>query len=442
MLRIFNTLTRTVEEIKPIEEGKIKIYTCGMTVQDAPHAGHMRVFMLMDVFTRYLEYKGFQVIHVVNFTDIDDKIIQKSKEHKIDWRIWGQRYIDEFIEVRDRLNIKPPYCHPRATQHIEEIIKLIDKLFVRGYAYKSDKGDVYFRVRKFNGYGKLSKKRLDDLIAGARVEPGEGKEDVLDFALWKSHKEGEPFWYSPWGKGRPGWHIECSAMSMHYLGETFDIHAGGEDLIFPHHENEIAQSEAATGKNFANYWMHFGLLKMGKEKMSKSTGLFVKMKDILKEIDPNAIRLYYLQSHWKQSPSFDFKLLEDAQKAWKRIENTFLRHKHIKPRKMDKIIKEFESYMDDNFNTPKVMGLIFKLLSNESEENLSALAFILKILGFKFEEEKKFEEIDKLINLIVEIRHDLRQKKDYVLADKIRDRLNQLGIILQDTKEGTKWFWK
>ncbi|RKZ24516.1 cysteine--tRNA ligase, partial [bacterium] len=295
---IYNTLTRKKEEFQPVEDGKVKIYFCGMTLQESPHVGHMRAFIFADVMRRYFEYKGYEVTYIQNFTDIDDKVIEKSREEGRDYRVITQEFEREYMEVSDALNIKRPLLFPRATQHIKEIIELIQKLEQKGFAYAVG-GDVYFRVRAFKDYGKLSWRNIDELISGARVEVDPKKKDPLDFALWKSAKEGEPCWESPWGKGRPGWHIECSAMSMHYLGETFDIHGGGNDLIFPHHENEIAQSEAATGKTFARYWVHNAMVNIKGDKMSKSLKNFVPVKELLQKYEPDVIRYFLVSSHYR-----------------------------------------------------------------------------------------------------------------------------------------------
>ena len=294
--RIYNTLTRKIEEFKPLKPNHVGIYMCGMTVQDRPHLGHIRTFLVGDTLRRYLEYLGFEVTYVQNFTDIDDKIIKKAQEENIDWRSLGQKYVDKYLKSAEKLNIKPATHYPRATQFIQEIIDIVKTLIQKGFAYEAG-GSVYFDVTKFPEYGKLSGKKIEELLEGARIEPDPNKRHPFDFALWKAYKEGEPYWYSPWGKGRPGWHIECSAMSTHFLGQPFDIHAGGQDLIFPHHEDEIAQSEAARGVKFVNYWMHTGSMQIRGEKMSKSTGLFFAIDDILGEYSPQAVRLFILQKH-------------------------------------------------------------------------------------------------------------------------------------------------
>ncbi|MCK4585628.1 cysteine--tRNA ligase, partial [candidate division WOR-3 bacterium] len=297
-MRIYNTLTRKKEEFKPLEEGKVKMYVCGLTVQDRPHIGHIRASITADILKRYFEYSGFDVTLITNFTDIDDKLIEKEKETGEDFRSIARRIIDEYFENADKLNIKRADFFPEATKHIQEIQELVSRLIEKGFAYVSG-GNVYYDVSKFSGYGKLSGKKLEDLRVGARVEPDETKRNPVDFVVWKGAKPGEPWWESPWGRGRPGWHIECSAMSMHYLGETFDIHGGGADLMFPHHENEIAQSEGATGKPFARYWVHNGRLNLSGEKMSKSIGNVVLISDILKTYKPDVVRLYLLSTHYR-----------------------------------------------------------------------------------------------------------------------------------------------
>ncbi|MEO0096454.1 MAG: cysteine--tRNA ligase, partial [candidate division WOR-3 bacterium] len=320
-LKLYNTLTGSLEEFKP-QSDVVRIYSCGLTVQGPPHVGHIRASMTRDILRRWLEFLGYKVRSIENFTDVDDKIIAKQKEFNTDWRMIAEENIQKYINLCDSLNIMKPHYYPRASQHIEEIIDLIQRLIEKGFAYEKS-GDVYYRVRKFSDYGKLSKKSIDELLSGARIEPTELKEDPLDFALWKAAKPDEPYWLSPWGKGRPGWHIECSAMSMHYLGESFDIHTGGEDLIFPHHENEIAQSEGATGKEFVHYWLHNGMVNITGEKMSKSTGRYFLMEDIVKDFSPNVIRLFLLKTHYRSPIEFSKERLEEAKSAFERIQ-TFI----------------------------------------------------------------------------------------------------------------------
>ncbi|MGD9380749.1 MAG: cysteine--tRNA ligase, partial [candidate division WOR-3 bacterium] len=312
-LRLHNTLTGKTEDFVPLAE-TVRIYTCGLTVQSEPHVGHIRAALVRDILMRWLKFSGYKVMALENFTDVDDKIIEKQKELKKDWRVIAQEHIDTYLEACDRLNIERASFYPKASQHIEEIINLVELLVKKGFAYEK-KGDVYFRVRKFPDYGKLSKKSIDDLMAGARIAPTESKDDPLDFALWKAAKKDEPYWLSPWGKGRPGWHIECSAMSMRYLGETFDIHTGGEDLVFPHHENEIAQSVAATGKPFARYWLHNGWVTLTGEKMSKSTGHYSPIEEVLDKYSANVVRMFMLKTHYRKQLAYNDERLDEARAA-------------------------------------------------------------------------------------------------------------------------------
>lgn len=393
-----NTLTQKKEVFKPIGD-TVKIYICGMTVQGPPHFGHMRAYITSDILLRYLEFSGYKLKVVQNFTDIDDKVIEKSLEEKIDYRIIAEKNIQEYYEVADKMGIRRIDIYPKATQHIQEIIELVKKLVNKGYAYESQ-GDVYFEVSKFSEYGKLSKKKLDDLIAGARVEIRKHKKNPADFALWKASKENEPWWESPWGRGRPGWAIECSAMSMHYLGETLDLHLGGEDLIFPHHENEIAQSEAATGKPFVNYWIHNAMLNLTGEKMSKSTKHFITAKELLEKYAPNVLRLYFLNSHYRSPQEFDFGILDATREGWVRVEEFLYSAEELdaveKPTTTQEVINSYKEAMDDDLNTPKVIALIFdkiregfNALQNKNIEEVqkrySEILFYLQNLGFRTE---------------------------------------------------------
>ena len=444
MIKLFNTLTDKKEEFIPINAGKVLMYVCGMTVQNRPHLGHMRVYVMSDLIRRVFEYNGYNVKVVQNFTDIDDKVIERAREFNTDYRLLGEKYIKEYIESSVIMNIKPPYYYPKATQHIEEIIKLVDKLIKRGYAYVV-KGNVYYSTNKFKEYGKLSKKRIEDLISGSRVKINPDKKNPLDFVLWKMSKKGEPFWHSPWGKGRPGWHIECSAMSMKYLGETFDIHAGGTDLIFPHHENEIAQSEAATGKIFANYWVHNEMLRIKGEKMSKSLSNFLAVKDILNRISPNSLRLYYLKTHFKSPLEYDDNSLNESSNAMNRVER-FVGENYISENKLNMDL--FEGVMNDlndNFNTPKVLGTLFSILREansgrgDKHEVAGTIKKAFEIMGFVFQKKERDNKIDDIMNLIIEIRKDLRENKCFQIADKIRYKLEKQGIELMDGQDGTKW---
>jgi cysteinyl-tRNA synthetase len=469
VIRVTNTLTGEKEEFKPLEDRVVKMYVCGPTVYDHAHIGHARSAVVFDVIRRWFEYRGYKVIYVRNYTDVDDKIIKRAKEEGIPWYEVARKYIESYEEDMRALNVKEPTYKPKVTEHIREIIEMIDGLIEKGYAYEAG-GDVYFSVRKFPEYGKLSKRKLDELLAGARIEPGENKKDPLDFALWKKSKEGEPGWESPWGVGRPGWHIECSVMSMKYLGETIDIHGGGLDLIFPHHENEIAQSESYTGKPFARYWIHNGFVMVNKEKMSKSLGNFFTIKEILKSFSPNVLRFFLLSVHYRSPIDFSFENLKEAKRALERIENFVNSVRAVEGLKVEegegepvdvKSFKEaFELAMDDDFNTAKAFGVLFDLIKasnvlkdralktgkitelekNSLYEAAELVKRFLKVLGFKEEEREETKGVeDELIKLLIEVRGELRKKKEFQLADMIRDRLKELGIVLEDLPTGTTY---
>ncbi|MEO0131120.1 MAG: cysteine--tRNA ligase [candidate division WOR-3 bacterium] len=443
---LFNTLTREKEEFKPIKENEVRIYTCGMTVQDSPHLGHLRTFIFADVLRRFFEFLGYKVIYIQNFTDIDDKIIQKAKEEKIDWRDIGQRYIDEYFEISDQLNIKRANAYPKASQFILEMIYLIQRLLKKGYAYKTKSG-VYFEVEKFKGYGKLSKKKIDELMAGARIEVDEEKKNPLDFALWKSYQEDEPYWYTPFGRGRPGWHIECSAMAMHYLGETFDIHIGGEDLIFPHHENEIAQSEAATGKPFVKYFLHNGLLLLKGEKMAKSTKNYFLAKEALKTYEPDVIRLFLLKAHYRSPYEFSIERLEEAKSQWQRIKEFFIFAQKGKIDYRFTVPEKIVNILLDDLNTPLVIGEIFKMIEEffktKDYSLYSPIYSSLKLLGFQLQAKETLEIKEKEhIENLIKARKIARQNKRYDISDKIREGLNYLGYELRDTNGETIYFKK
>jgi len=466
-MKVFDTLTGEKQEFNPIEGNTIKMYVCGPTVYDHAHIGHARSAVVFDVIRRWFEYKGYKVIYVRNYTDVDDKIIKRSKEEGIPWYEVAQKYIASYEEDMKALNVKEPTFKPKVTEHIREIIELIQGLIDKGYAYESG-GDVYFRVKKFPEYGKLSKRKIEELLAGARIEPGENKEDPLDFALWKRSKEGEPGWESPWGIGRPGWHIECSAMAMKYLGETMDIHGGGLDLIFPHHENEIAQSESYTGKPFARFWIHNGFVMVNKEKMSKSLGNFFTIKEILEKFSPDTVRFFLLSTHYRSPIDFSFERLKDTERSLKRILN-FLESKEViksllelneespQAHQISEYKKTFEEAMDNDFNTAKALGVLFELVKeantikdkavkagkiNKTEKKfiLDSINFVeetLKILGFKLEKDYSNQLEDELIKLLIEVRNELRKKKIFELADLIRDKLKEMGITLEDLPTGT-----
>ncbi len=462
---IFNTLTRKKEEFRPIEEGKVKMYVCGPTVYDYFHIGNARSFLMADIIQRYFRYKGYEVTFAMNLTDVDDKIIKKANEEGVPAEEIAKRFSEAFFEDIEKLKVRKADIYPRATEHMDQIISLVKKLEENGKAYSVD-GDVFYDVHKFEGYGKLSGKKLDELEAGARIEVNDKKANPLDFALWKKAKPEEPKWNSPWGEGRPGWHVECSAMSMAHLGETFDIHAGGHDLIFPHHENEIAQSEGATGKPFVNYWMHFGFLNIQNQKMSKSLGNFFTARDILKQYPAEAIRLFFCQTHYASPLSFSDQLLDTAVKALEKFKNLIA----LLNEKLDSAAEDgeypefniqeyydkFEQAMDDDFNTPKAVAVIFDFVRDvnkviASSGNIGANFFedaltflnstaedVLGILPEMKEEESSGSLENDLIELLIELRTKAKAEKNYALADEIRDRMASLGLILQDSKEGTK----
>ncbi len=443
-MKLYDTLSGKKKDFKPINEGQVGLYYCGMTLQEAPHVGHMRAALTSDIVNRYLQFKGYKVKMLVNFTDIDDKVLESAKLEGRDYREVASYYEEEYRKASERLNIKKASFYPRATQHIKEIIELTEKLTEKGFGYVVD-GNVFFRVRKFTHYGDLSGKKLDELRSGIRVSVDEKKEDPLDFALWKAAKAGEPYWLSPWGKGRPGWHIECSAMSTHYLGETFDIHGGGSDLIFPHHENEIAQSEAATGKSFANYWVHNAMLNIKDEKMSKSLHNFVPINDLTTEFDPSAIRLYLLQAHYRRQLNYNREMLKQASSGWEHIKVFLEKTKGFRGKPMSSHLEEFEKNMDDDLGTPGAIALVFDLVSkaNEASEEekgnyRETLSIILKTLGFQIEHEES-EALGEVLDMILTLRKDLRKEGNFEIADKIREVLLKAGIAVEDTKEGTLW---
>ena len=465
-MKIFNTLTRKKEEFVPLEEGKVKMYVCGPTVYNLIHIGNARPMIIFDTFRRYLEYKGYDVNYVSNFTDVDDKIIKKAIEEGTTAEEISQRYIKECKKDMHDLNIEPATTHPLATQEIDGMIEMIKTLIDKGYAYDAD-GTVYYRTRKFKDYGKLSKKNIDDLEAGHRdikVAGEESKEDPLDFVLWKPKKEGEPSWPSPWSDGRPGWHIECSVMSKKYLGDEIDIHAGGEDLIFPHHENEIAQSEAANGCEFSKYWMHNGFLNINNKKMSKSLGNFFTVRDISEKYDLQVLRFFMLSAHYRSPLNFSDDLMESAKNGLDRILTAVDNLRHLSENakdvtmtedekkiiaSIDDIYKKFEDSMDDDFNTADAISAIFELVklanSNSSSDNskeyidtlMKKITTLTDILGLKTD--KKEEMLDEDIEALIAERQQARKDKNFARADEIRDELLAKGIILKDTREGVRW---
>ncbi len=465
-MKIYNTLSRTKEEFKPIREKKLSMYVCGPTVYNLIHIGNARPMIVFDTFRRYMEYKGYDVNYVSNFTDVDDKIIKKANEEGLPASEISERYIEECKKDMASLNVKPATTHPKATEEIDGMIAMIESLIEKGYAYAVEDGTVYYRTRKFKDYGKLSHKNIDDLEGGHRdiKVAGDLKEDALDFVLWKPKKEGEPYWESPWGQGRPGWHIECSVMSRKYLGDTIDIHAGGEDLIFPHHENEIAQSEAANGVPFANYWMHNGFLNIDHHKMSKSAGNFFTVREILEKYDAQVVRFFMLSAHYRSPLNFSAELMDAAAAGLERIvtaaENLSYLSKNAKGDHMtdsekellagtDTFVQRFEEAMEDDCNTADAVSAVFELVrylnqnasSGCSKEYLDAaaerLATLCDVLGIVTEKEEVL--LDSEIEQLIAERQNARKEKNFARADEIRDELLAKGIILEDTREGVKW---
>ena len=464
-MKVYNSLTNKKEEFKPIDPNEVKMYSCGPTVYNYFHIGNARPFIIFDTLRRYLEYTGYKVKFVQNFTDIDDKMIKNANAEGITVKELADRFIEEYFIDAKGLGIKEATIHPKATENIDAIIDTVKKLEEKGYAYNVG-GNVYFRTRKFDSYGKLSHQPLEDLESGARIEVNTDKEDPMDFVLWKNKKEGEPYWESPWGQGRPGWHIECSAMVNKYLGETIDIHSGGKDLIFPHHENEIAQSEALNGKPFANYWLHNGFINIDNEKMSKSKGNFFTVRDIVKEFDYQTIRFFMLSAHYRSPINFSKELVIQADTGLKRIHNTVKNLKFILESATESSISanekevfnsfavyrdKFKESMDDDLNTADAISHIFTLIrdvntnivsGNEySEEYIkNTIALILElteVLGISPKEEE--DNLSKEVEALIEERQNARKNKDFALADQIRDKLTEMGIILEDTRQGVKW---
>jgi len=491
-LKVYNTLTRKKEEFTPFKDKEVKMYICGVTLYDELHLGHARAAVVFDVIRRYLEYKGYKINYITNFTDVDDKMIARAQSLEISIFDLAEKFMREYFGQMQELGVKKANYHPRATEHIKEIIELIKQLEDKELAYSVD-GNVFFRVKKFPSYGKLSHQSLEDILAGARLEIDEKKENPSDFALWKKAKKNEPSWNSPWGKGRPGWHIECSAMAMKYLGESLDIHGGGRDLIFPHHENEIAQSEGATGKKFAKYWIHNGLVTMKNTKMAKSTGNVFTLSQALKDYGGETIRYFLLSAHYRSPLDYNENSLPEANSSLRRIYNTLRKIEELEKQQKEKeyhrkgsfskdnseetfslkikkaeindlsqylneIEKKFFQALDDDFNTPVALSIIFEvvkkanlLLSKEhisptfSLEILSRMRQKIKILGnilglFQKEEKKKLEgKENQLIEILINIREKLREKKDWKLADEIRKKLDKLGIKLEDKRDKTTW---
>ena len=478
-MKLYNTMTNKIEEFKTIEENKVKMYVCGPTVYNYIHLGNARPIVVFDTLARYFKYKGMEVDYVQNFTDVDDKIINRSIEEGISASEVSEKYIKCFFEDINRLNILESVKRPKVTENMAEIIEIIQKLIDNGFAYEKD-GDVYFEVKKYKDYGKLSNQKIEELELGARIDVSEIKKNPMDFALWKKKKkEGEPFWESPWGQGRPGWHIECSAMAKKYLGDTFDIHGGGQDLVFPHHENEIAQSKCAYHGNFANYWLHNGFIQINGDKMSKSLGNFFLLREILEKFSGNVVRLFILSTHYRKPINFSFENMEDTKKALQNIvksmnkfENIVEKYKNEKienvknsefSQKIDEFDKKFEDAMDEDMNTPQALATIFdqiretnKFISVNKDELSKIYSEIEKsyeslkrkignVFGIEIEMENSAKEEDgenmeltkKLIELLIKLRSEARSEKNFKLSDEIRDELKVLGVEIKDNRDGT-----
>ena len=459
MVAIYNSFTRQKELFTPIEPNKIRMYVCGMTVYDFCHIGHARVMVIFDMVSRYLRSIGFDVLYIRNITDIDDKIIERAKSNSESITDLTNRFIEEMNKDASALGVLPPDSEPKATEHMTEIIEMISQLIKKKHAYLAGNGDVYFNVGSFNDYGKLSGKNIEELRAGERVEVQKEKNDPLDFVLWKSAKKGEPSWSSPWGDGRPGWHIECSAMSIHCLGSHFDIHGGGQDLQFPHHENEIAQSVCSTGGKFANIWMHNGFVRVDEEKMSKSLGNFFTIKEVLKKYQPEVIRFFILSSHYRSPLNYSVENLDEAKSSLTRLYTALKEFNSDNVSADQDYTNQFNSYMDDDFNTPKAISLLHEIArkinrnEDKTHEESKRLASTLKKLGAvlgllesepqdflkgKSNENKENADTD-YINELIRQRNIARDKKDFEKADKIREQLAELDVTLEDTEDSTDW---
>ena len=468
-MKIFNTLTRTKEEFVPLEPGKVKMYVCGPTVYNLIHIGNARPMIVFDTVRRYFEYKGYQVDYVSNFTDVDDKIIKKAIEEGVDADTISKRYIAECKKDMEGMNVRPATRHPLATEEICGMLDMIQTLIEKGHAYAAEDGTVYFRVKSFKDYGKLSHKNLEDLQSGFReikVTGEEGKEDPNDFVLWKPKKEGEPYWESPWCQGRPGWHIECSVMAKKYLGDQIDIHAGGEDLIFPHHENEIAQSESANDKPFATYWMHNAFLNIDNRKMSKSLGNFFTVREISEKYDLQVLRFFMLSAHYRSPLNFSADLMEASKNGLDRILTAAERLRELKGKAKEEklssqeeenaavlaaLTEKYEAAMDDDFNTADAISALFEMvkLANSTASEESSLAYVdlllekidmlCQVMGILTERKK--EALDQEVEDLIAKRQAARKERNFALADEIRGKLLEMGIVLEDTREGVKWKW-
>ncbi len=461
-IKIYNTLTRQKETFETLEPGKVRLYVCGPTVYASAHVGHAMSALVFDIIRRYLEYSGYRVIHVMNYTDVDDKIILSAARQGIEPEALAEQHIQQYRQHLDELNVQQATINPRATQDMEQILQMIEDLIRDGYAYPAD-GDVYFRVTRDADYGRLSGRRLEEMQAGARIEVDARKEHPMDFALWKAAKPGEPAWESPWGDGRPGWHIECSAMNLKHLGEQIDIHGGGNDLIFPHHENEIAQTESLTGKPFARYWVHNGMLQLSGEKMSKSLGNLVTIQDFLAEHEADVLRLMILNSSYRSPLTFNNEVIAQTERALERLRSALrpaAAQENGRPMpELQQSIKTarqgFRESMDDDFNSAGAMGYLFDLVRaiNQArdagaspgilEPAQQSLLELTGVLGLKLDKpESKGGQSGPLVDLLVEIRDEMRRQKLWALSDMVRDRLAELGVILEDSKDGTTWHWK
>jgi len=464
MIQLYNTLTRKKEDFQTIEPDVVKLYVCGVTVYNDAHVGHAMSALVFDVIRRYLEYRGYKVKHVMNYTDVDDKIINRAKQLGEEPLRLSQRYIEDYTNDLKNLNILPATSYPQVSKTMPLIIEFIENLIEKGYAYAAENGDVYFRVTKDEDYGKLSGRKIEDMQAGARIEVGEAKEHPMDFALWKAAKPGEIFWESPWGQGRPGWHIECSAMNLAELGEQIDIHGGGNDLIFPHHENEIAQTESYTGKPFARYWIHNGMLQLGGEKMSKSLGNIVSIKDFLKKRDADVMRMLVLSGYYRAPLIFNEETQDAAEKSLERLKSAFrpapVTAKGLTPEAASALMTQTESTqgsftnaMDDDFNTPLAIAALHELVKTintardhgatdaQLQPAQATLRELTGGLSLRLPEKQGSSEDETRVNALIEERNQARKLKQWARSDEIRDQLKEMGVTIEDSKDGTKWRW-